>query len=49
MNYIDIGDLEKAEASLNACLHKNKMPEYHEMQVAIVRKRQKMNASKNMK
>ncbi len=49
VKYIEIGDLEKAEASLKACLHKNKMPEYHDMQVAIVRKRQKMNALKNMK
>jgi O-antigen ligase/Tfp pilus assembly protein PilF len=44
--YIELGELEKAEQSLKRCLHQNKLPQYHDMQVAIVRKRQQLNLLK---
>jgi O-antigen ligase/Tfp pilus assembly protein PilF len=45
--YIEQGELMKAEKSLKSCLHQNKLAQFHDMQVAIVRKRQQMNSNKN--
>lgn len=44
--YIEVEALEKAKESLKSCLHKNKFPQYHALQLAIVRKRQQMNLLK---
>lgn len=44
--FIELGELEKAEASLKNCLHKNKLPQHHDLKVAIIRKRQQLEAAK---
>lgn len=46
-SYIDLGELVKAENSLKGMLHKSKWPQYHDLQVAIIRKRQQMSLLKN--
>lgn len=37
--YLENNEVEKADACLRACRHKNKIPQYHDMQVAVARKR----------
>jgi tetratricopeptide (TPR) repeat protein len=44
--YIEKGELEKAESSIKGLLHKSKWPQYHDLQVAIIRKRQQLNLLK---